>query len=331
MSTNGPSGGSFDNWALPPQPPAWPSTPPSTPPKRQSRVFTLGAAIAATVLIGAVGGVAVAFLTRPHVAATPGGGSPTPIPTTPADPAAAAAANALLQKALATMAATSGFHYTLTSTGAGVTAESFIGDADPTGGRQMITLTTPYGNEQFNLVLVSGTVYFQGNAPALEDQLGVPTAKAATLVNKWISVVQGNGPYSTAEVGITTASIASISGGNSDIQITPAASGPATTASGTAVTRITGTIPGQDGASGGTAFLDVLPTSNIPVDYQSIISGGGVTETTTMTFTQWGTAVAVTAPSGAVAWSTLGASEPQGGYGRGTGPSSGSTPTPGAI
>ncbi len=324
MSDSGPSGGSFDNWALPPQPPAWPSTSPSTPPKRTSRFFTLGAAIAATVLIGAVGGVAVAFLTRPHATETPGGGSPTPIPTTPANPGEAAAANALFQKALATMAAATGFHYTITSTGA--SAESFVGDAGPAGGRQTITLTTAYGAEQFDLVLVSGTVYFRGNAPALEDQLGVPTAKAAALVDKWISVVSGNGPYSTAEVGITTASIASTSGADSDIQLTPAASGPATTVSGTAVTRITGTIPGQ-----GTAFLDVLPTSNIPVDYQSIISGGGVTENTTMTFSQWGTAVPVTVPAGAVAWSTLGASPPPGGYGQGTGPSSSPTPTPAAI
>jgi hypothetical protein len=329
MSDNGPSGGNFDNWALPPQPPAWPSQQPSTPPKRTSSLFTLGAAIAATVLIGAVGGVAVAFLTRPASVTNPGGGSPTPIPTTPADPGAVAAAQALYQKALATIAAASGFHYTLTSTGA--SAESFVGDADPAGGRQTITLTTPYGGEQFNLVLVSGTVYFQGNVPALEDQLGVPAAKAPALVNKWISLVKGNGPYSTAEVGITPASIATIPAADpedSDIYMVPAASGPAVTASGTAVTRIRGTIPAVNGALGATAFLDVLPNSNIPVDYQSVLSGGGVTETTSMIFSQWGTAVAVTAPSGAVAWSTLGASAPSGGYGMGTGPSSGPTPTP---
>jgi hypothetical protein len=328
MSDSGPSGGSFDNWALPPQPPAWPSQQPSTPPKRTSRFMTLGAAIVATVLIGAVGGVAVAFLTRPHVAATPGGGTPTPIPTTPADPAAVAAAQALYQKALATIAAASGFHYTITSTGA--QSASFIGDAGTAGGRQTITVTTPYGAEQFNLVLVSGTVYFQGNAPALEDQLGVPTAEAATLVNKWISVVMGNGPYSTAEVGITPASIAT-DNANSDIYMVPAASGPATTASGTAVTRITGTIPAANGGAAGTAFFDVLPTSNVPVDYQSTFSGNGFTETTAMSFSQWGTAAAVTAPSGAVAWSTLGASAPPGGYGTGTGPSSGPTPTPGGA
>lgn len=325
MSTNGPSGGSFDNWALPPQPPAWPAPAPSTPPKRTSRFMTLGAGIAATVLIGAAGGVAVAFLTRPAAVTSPSGGSPTPIPTTPADPAAAAAASALYQKALAAMAAASGFHYTITSTG--VQTESFIGDAAAAGGRQTITLTTSYGAEQFNLVLASGTVYFQGNGPALEDQLGVSATKASALVNKWISLVRGNGPYSVTEQGITTPDQ------RTEVPMEPTASGPATTASGQAVTRITGRIAPLNGAPGGTAFLDVLPGSDIPVDYRSILSGAGFVEDTSMTFSQWGTAVAIVAPKGAVAWSTLGATEPRGGYGRGGGGSSGPTPTPvgGAI
>jgi hypothetical protein len=323
MSDNGPSGGSFDNWALPPQPPAWPSQQPSPPPKRASRLFTLGAAIAATVLIGAVGGVAVAFLTRSPTAVSPGGGSPTPIPTTPADPAAGAA-SALYQNTLATMSAATGFHYTLTATGPD--SETFIGDAEQAGGHQSITFNASYGAEHFNLVLVGGTVYFQGNVPALEDQLGVAAAKAPALVNKWVSVVAGNGPYSVLQPGITTADQ------RTEVPMVPAASGPATTASGTAVTRITGTIPAQDGVPAATVLFDVLPGSNIPVDYQSTLSANGVVQTTSVTFTQWGTAVAVTAPSGAVAWSTLGVvSPPPGGYGSGGPTSSAPTPTPGGA
>jgi hypothetical protein len=323
MSDNGPSGGSFDNWALPPQPPAWPSQTPSTPPKRTSRFLTLGAAIATTVLIGAVGGVAVAFLTRSPAAVTPGGGSPTPIPTTPANPATTAA-NALYQKAIATMSAATGFHYTLTATGPD--SETFVGDAEPTGGHQSITFNASYGAEHFNLVLVGATVYFQGNAPAIEDQLGVPAATAPALVNKWVSVVTGNGPYSVLQPGITVADQ------QTEVPMVATGTSPATTAAGTAVTRITGTTPAQNGVPAGMVFFDVLPTSNIPVDYQSTLSANGVVQTTSVTFSQWGTAVALAAPSGAVAWSTLGASAPPGGYGSGGATSSGPTPTPqGAI
>lgn len=323
MSDKGPSGGSFDNWTLPPQPspPAWPSQPPSTPPKGSSRFLTLGAAIAATVLIGAVGGVAVAFLTRSPAAVSPNGGSPTPIPTTPPDPATSAA-SALYQKTIATMNAATGFHYTLTATGPD--SETFVGDADPTGGRQTITFNGSYGAEHFNLVLVNGTVYFQGNVPALEDQVGVPAAKAPALVNKWVSVVPGNGPYKVLQPGITVADQ------QTEVPMVATSTSPTTTASGIAVTRISGTIPPQNGVPAATVFFDVLPTSNIPVDYESTFTANGVVQTTSMTFTQWGTAVTVTAPAGAVAWSTLGASPPPGGYGSG-GATSGPTPTPGAI
>jgi hypothetical protein len=281
--------------------------------------MTLGAAIAATVLIGAAGGVAVAFLTRSHQAVTPvgGGGVPTPIPTVPANPATAAA-TALYQKTVALMNSATGFHYVLTATGPD--SETITGDATPTGGRQTITFNASYGAEQFNLVLIGPTVYFQGNAPALEDQLGVPASHAPALVNKWVSVATGNGPYQILQPGITT------SDQKTEVPMTPASMTQTTTTSGTAVTRIVGTIPAQDGVPAATVFFDVEPDNSIPVDYGSTLSANGVTQTTAVTFSQWGVAPTLTAPAGAVAWTTLGASTPPGGYGSGGATSP--TPTP---
>ncbi len=319
MSDNSPPGNSFDNWAFPPQPPTWPSMPPATPPKRTSRALGLGAAIVATILIGAIGGVAVAFLTRTHTQTPASNGAPTSLPTNaPPSPALS-----LYQKALATMRAAPGFHYTSASNGP--EPETFVGDAGVSGGRQDITFTTSYGAEKFTLLLVGGTVYFQGNTAAIEDQLGVVTADAAALQSKWVTVVSGNGPYTVLQPGITVADQVS------QLQFVPQSMSQVTTTGGTAATRILGSIPAANGDPASTVQFDVAPTSNIPIDYSSSFTVSGTSITTTTTFSQWGTAPTVTAPTGAVAWSSLTTATPPGGYGSG-GTSAAPTPTPsGAI
>ncbi len=314
MSDNSPPGNSFDNWAYPPQPPTWPSMPPATPPRRTSRALGLGAAIVATILIGAIGGVAVAFLTRAHTQTPTSNGGPTALPTNaPPSPALS-----LYQKALAAMRAAPGFHYMSVSNGP--EPETFVGDAGVSGGRQDITFTTSYGAEKFTLLLVGGTVYFEGNTAAIEDQLGVVTAKAAALQNKWVSVVSGNGPYTVLQPGITVADQVN------ELQFVPQST-QATNIGGTAATKIVGSIPASNGNPASTVQLDVLPTSNIPVDYTTSFTVSGSSITNTTTFSQWGTAPTVTAPSGAVAWSTLTTATPPGGYGSG-GTSAAPTPTP---
>jgi hypothetical protein len=320
MSDNRPPGNSFDNWALPPQPPTWPSLPPTTPPKRTSRTLGLGAAMVATILIGAVGGVAVAFLTRSQTQTPSGGGSPSALPSNaPPSPALA-----LYQQSLATMRAAAGFHYVNASTGPD--PETITGDAGMSGGRQDIILTASYGAEHFTLLLVSGTVYFEGNTAAVEDQLGVVTADAAQLQNKLVSVVNGDGPYSILQPGITVADQAT------GLQFVPVSTRQVTTTGGSVATLILGTIPASGGNPAATAQLDVLPTSNIPVGYETSFTSKGASITSTTTFSAWGTAPTVSAPSGAVAWSTLVTAMPPGGYGSGGTGTSSPTPTPqGAI
>ena len=320
MTDNGPPGNSFDNWAYPPQPPpAWPSMPPGTPPKRTSRTLGLGAAIVATILIGAVGGVGVAFLTRSHAQTPSSGGAPTALPTNaPPSPALS-----LYEKSLATMRAAAGFHYVNASNGP--TPETITGDAGASGGRQDITFTASYGQEKFTLLLVGRTVYFEGNTAAVEDQLGVVTADAANLQNKWVSVASGDGPYGVLQPGITVADQ------TAELQFRPASTTQVTTTGGTAATRILGSIPASNGNPAATAQLDVAPTSNIPVDYSSSFTVSGASITSTTTFSAWGTAPTVSAPSGPVAWSSLTTATPPGGYGSGGSTAGAPTPTPGGA
>jgi hypothetical protein len=315
MSDSGPPLGSFDNWSFPPQPPSWPSAPQAPPPRRTSRALTLAAAIVATVLIGAVGGVAVAFATRTHQPAPATGSSLPPISTSPAT----SSASALYQRALITMRGSNGFAYVSVSTGP--QSETIAGVAGQLGGRQVITFGSSYGAERFTLLLVGTTVYFQGNTPAIEDQLGVAAANAPKLAGKWVSVVSGDAPYATSanasglEPGITVADQAM------EVPLVPTGLTPVST-TGAPATRIIGTVPTQAGPSV-PAHLVVITASAIPLSYVAGFTGG----TTTTTYSQWGTAPSVSAPSGAVAWSSLVTSTPPGGYGNGGAASATPTPT----
>jgi hypothetical protein len=265
------------------------------------------AAIVAVLIAGAGIGVLVGLLTR--------GGNTTPGNTTSPNAnggTASVQARALYQKAMAAMRGSAGFHYVADSTGP-TGKQTIVGDATSSGGRQDITFDASLGHEQFTLVLVGGVVYFEGNGPALEDQLGVPAASASSLQGKWISVSNQDAPYSVVAPGITVADQVT----QTPLVATSTAS--IRTAGGAGATRIVGTVPSQQGAPAGTGHLDITAGSHLPMAYASTWSAGGVTATSNATFSSWGTAVATAAPTGAVSWSTLGASAPPGGFGSGGG------------
>jgi hypothetical protein len=207
------------------------------------------------------------------------------------------------------------------SSGSAGAMQTIVGDATADGGKQVITLASSYGDEQFTLLLSSGVVYFQGNVPALEDQIGVSSGSASTWQGRWIAVRAGDGPYNVLEPGITVSQQAQ------QLGLVPASSS-SMSVDGTQVTRLSGSVPPQNGAPAGTGYLDVAVGSDLPVDYVTRISQDGFDLTSTTSFSDWGTAISVSVPGGAVAWSTLGASEPPGGYGSGGAGGGGGSPAP---
>ena len=181
-------------------------------------------------------------------------------------------------------------------------------------------MTTSFGNEQFDLVLAPDqTVYFEGNAPALEDQLGVTASAAPGLAGSWIAVKIGDGPYKELEVGITVGSQLS------EDSLVPSSSRQVTV-SGTTLTRITGAVPATSTAPAGTAHVDLSPGTDLPATF--VVSYGSASETSTTTFSAWGTAPTVNPPSSAVAWGSLSTSSPPDGYGSGDTPTPAPTSTP---
>ncbi|MFZ0179831.1 MAG: hypothetical protein WAL84_08170 [Candidatus Dormiibacterota bacterium] len=312
-----------DRWAFPPQPPAWPPAPSTTPPRRTSPILAVVAVFAATGIIAAGIGVGSVLLVR-HIQGTQStSGSPTAVPGTTGS---AAEARALYQQAVASTRASPGFHYVAVT--AGGEAQTIVGDAGQSGGSQAITFDSNYGAEQFALLLVGTTVYFKGNVPAIEDQLGVSAASATSVEGKWVSVVRGNGPYTVLQPGITAGSQATLT-----LPLTPESSARVTDAGGVTATRISGIVPATNNLPAGTGSLDIAPRTDLPIIFTSTISGGTVVLTFTTTFSAWGTAPSVSAPTGAIAWSSLTTAVPSGGYGSGGTPAGAPTPTatPGAI
>ncbi|MHB8718523.1 MAG: hypothetical protein ACYDAC_06490 [Candidatus Dormibacteria bacterium] len=271
-------------------------------PRRARGRALLAVGAAAIVAVGVASGLLVARLTA--------SGQPSATTPPPATSSGAPAAQAVAQyqQALAAMRASQGFHYEADS--GGPMPQTIAGDAGRSDGRQVITVASSFGAEKFTLLLVSGTVYFQGDAPALEDQLGVATAKAQSLAGTWVSVVRTDGPYAIIAPGITVADQAQ------ELEFVPRSVEQATTSSGP-VTRILGTVPGQNGAPAASVRLDVSPTTHLPITSASTLTVNGTTVHSTITFSAWGQAPAVSVPAGAVAWATVGGSPPPGGYGSG--------------
>jgi hypothetical protein len=294
-------------------PPAWPSPPPLpgvVPARKRIGALAAAALVAAALIVGAAVGVAAGLLTR--------GSHSIPANTAPPSSNSAVARN-LYRQALAAARSSAGVHYVAVSSG-GPTTQKIVGDATQDGGGQLITLNSTFGDEQFTLLLVSsGTVYFQGNTPAVEDQLGVPAASAPSVQGKWVSVATGDGPYSQLAQGITVADQAL------EMDLNPTSSTAITTADGTKATRIIGTVTSESGGSG-PAHLDIATDTHLPISEVSTVTASGVANTSTISFGGWGKTTATTAPAAAVAWSTLGAAPPPGGYGSGGSQTPSATP-----
>ncbi|MFN2582419.1 MAG: hypothetical protein ABR498_06735 [Candidatus Dormibacteria bacterium] len=318
-------------WGTGYDPDSVPGAPPPPPPLSDGpaprRRILLIALLAGVVIVVAGVGVPLAILNRssPTAPVGPPRSAPSRGPS-PSGGAVDAHAKALYDQALAAMRAASGCHYVAMTAGPGG-SQQIEGDAGKNDGTQQITLTSRYGAEQFTLVLVDGgVVFFQGNGAALQDQLGVAAARAADLNGKWVSLSMGDGPYDVVAPGITVADQAT------ETELVPTGSHSATAPDGSAATRLDGNVPATAEAPGGMARLDIAQSTQLPITYVSTVSGSGISITSTTTFSKWGTAPSVTAPTGAVAWSTLGASEPPGGYGSGGfGAGPGGSPTPGTF
>jgi hypothetical protein len=223
------------------------------------------------------------------------------------------AARQLLRSALAAAGQVNAFHYVSTSsvTGPQGGTQKTVGDAGAASGRQVITV----GNQKFTVLVIGAACYLKGNAAALVANLGLPSSLATTYAGRWISLTKSDPPYASVYAAVTARSAIT-----DNITIVPESQSTPTHLAGRRVQTVTGAIApiriaGQLNNPKGTATLAVRATSpHLPVRYTEQGTLDHEKNMSTITFSRWGEAVHLTAPSGAVAFASIG-----------TGP--GSTPT----
>jgi hypothetical protein len=243
------------------------------------------------------------------------GSTPVVSPTTPPSPAA----QALVRVALQSTLEGGSFHYVSTFTSQGST-ETTVGDAGASSGKQVITI----GPDTFTVLVVGTACYFQGNAHQLQDQLGLPASVASARAGQWISLAPGDLPYPSVFVAVTTRSAL-----KANVAFAPHRVVGTSSRSGYHVIGITGpmsnvTINGTTQHAKGSASLFITASRpHLPVEYTEDGKIDNSASHLTMTFSDWGAVVAVTAPPGAVSYASLG-------VGNGTTPTTGAPVLTGA-
>jgi hypothetical protein len=232
----------------------------------------ISAGLIAAIVVGLVG---VALILRTPTAST----APTVLPTAVIPPA-----RALLARVVHDADAQGWVHVSASAT-VGTTATTATSDAGPTSGQQTIKV----GTQSATLVYVGHVAYVQFSSLALAQTLGAPTLSAAA-VGKWVSFQPTDKGYSTIVSGVALPSLVS-----QLLQFPGVLTiGAPTVVNGQSVSPITG----ETRLDGRTvkAVLDVTRTAHpLPVEVNA--SSPGASETVILS--NWGSAVTITAPSGA--------------------------------
>ncbi|MHB1553587.1 MAG: hypothetical protein ACYCSX_01475 [Acidimicrobiales bacterium] len=270
-------------WSFPPPPP--PRAPRS--PEERRRRTRRGLAFASVLILAVGAGIGI-------------GAS-----IAPTSPSAVAAS--LVNRAISQVTHASTYHYVERSTAFGA-PDNIAGDAAPNGGRQVILQHCNGGTAFFHLRLVHDVVYFKGTRVAVVDQLGVPTARAASVTGKWVKVVKGEKLYRGFADGITTSS--NISQLRTALIPTSSRTLPG---SSPPTTEVLGALfrTSTHHRTVGTASLLLDTSSGLPrVLRGTATSASGSHYTLAWTFGKYGEKVHVAAPPTAVPYTSLHATPP---------------------
>jgi hypothetical protein len=164
-------------------------------------------------------------------------------------------------------------------------------------------------------IVVGTAAYVKGNAAALEVGLLWPKSKATKYANRWISFTRKDQPYDSVIEFVVTRTFWNDANRASaeSLPQRPASVGNESTLNGQQVDSVTSSIH-DIVKSTNSSFIGISriyfdPKSSLPVVVTDSTSGTEAGSPTSQqdvaAFTKWGEAVDVTAPTGAVAFSTL--------------------------
>lgn len=204
----------------------------------------------------------------------------------------------IVSAALAAARAEGTVHFTLNAAGSS-TQESVVGNAGLVEGEQELTV----GSDQVEAELVGGAAYVDATAGFLQKDLGLPARVAAAYAAKWLSLAPADPLYTQISQTVTLASVLK--------EVTPVGTlraSPPSTVAGRTVVALIGGLPGPARAgTTGTSRLYVSTLSpNVPVGFSGEASDStGMRVTDVGSFSDWGGALQLTPPSGAVPYDSL--------------------------
>lgn len=176
------------------------------------------------------------------------------------------------------------------------------GDAGDTSGSESITVHNGMITEHMTAEVVGKMGYLNGNKAAVQNILQLTSAQASKYAGKWLSFSVASSPYSQFIGGLLKSQVAtelSFSG--------PFAFAPDATVNGQHAVGIKGTVSANDG----TTVHEILYVSSTgkPLPIEEVTNPGAKphtsTEHGTVSFTNWGEQVSVSAPAHSVSLSKL--------------------------
>ena len=206
-------------------------------------------------------------------------------------------ADEIMSLALADAEAQGGVHYQLHAT-TGTQTQVITGDAGQTEGQQQVVT----GSNVVDVQLIGTMAYVKGNAGGLQYTIGLPAAVAAAYANRWISVASSDPLYQPITQAVTLKGIFA--------QLRPSGTlttGAPTTIDGQDAVGVSGGLPGQvaQGVSGTAVLYVTVDHTNLPVAFSGTAREAQRHVTDIGAFNRWGEHLALTPPSGAVAFSSL--------------------------
>jgi hypothetical protein len=181
----------------------------------------------------------------------------------------------------------------------GSTTQSLVGALSaPAAWETLVT-----GGSRFEVRLTGGVVYVRGPAAVLESALGLSRTAATANAGNWISVQSGDAPYSPVVQALSLE-------GELDPYVPgePGLHQGATVhVHGHAATPVTGTpsVTVSQGNAGVVTLFVATESPHLPLGGTLVLQKGKVRASRVVAYTNWGKPVTVSAPSGAVPYSSI--------------------------
>jgi hypothetical protein len=188
-------------------------------------------------------------------------------------------------------------HYVLSAV-QGKQSQTISGDASQTEGRQSVVQAT----QRIQVVYVGGIAYVQGDSGGLTSAMGMTASVAKTYADKWIAVHSSDSLYKSIVSAVTLGGTLEQLNPSGKLTLTHV-----TTVGGKQAIGVKGGLPGtpQSGVTGTTTLFVSASKPTVPLRFSGTANEGSQHVVDTGTFTNWGKPLDLTAPTGAVAFSSL--------------------------